>query len=68
MRGLAYDDLAEKLRALGGRESVSQLVELLETLDYERFSGQLNDASILKFAERISQILTELDNELKVAS
>ena len=68
MRGLAYDDLAEQLRALGGHESVSQLVELLETLDYERFSGQLNNASILQFAERITQILTELDNELEVAS
>ena len=35
MRGLAYDDLAEQLRSLGGHESVSQFVEVLETLDYE---------------------------------
>ena len=68
MRGLAYDDLAEQLRALGGRESVSKLVELLEALDYERFSGQLNDASLLQFAERMNQILNNLDNELEVSS
>ena len=68
MRGLAYDDLAEQLRSLGGHESVSHLVELLETLDYERFSGHLNDASILQFAEKITQILTELDHELEVVS
>ena len=66
MRGLAYDDLAEQLGL--SEAGVSQLVELLETLDYERFSGQLNNASILQFAERITQILTELDNELEVAS
>ena len=63
--GLAYDDLAIELGRLGVSKIVtSRLVELMETFDYEHFSGMVSGAHFEPQLDELIALLEKLEGEL----
>lgn len=66
LMGFAYDELASELATSGiKRKTLSRFIELLETLDYESFSGTLSGGSFEAQANEILSILSEFERSME---
>ncbi|MGB0647241.1 MAG: BatD family protein, partial [Bradymonadia bacterium] len=64
--GLAYDDLAVELGRRGASTAATgKLVELMETFDYEHFSGMVSGAHFEPQLDELITLLDRLEEELR---
>ena len=66
LMGFAYDELASELEKIGvSGDDLRRFVELLETLDYESFSGNLSGSSFETQVDELGRLLQRFETALE---